>query len=139
MTDNTAERLEILVHSAASTTKKEDDQFRAQALACLGFQPAKTTPLSDIIFTGNRALLNEGDHGESQKLRGSQSQTKRRREEGSQPQEAETKRQYPRFSTTKFTSRTRKPTPRGSLEDFESSPECIIVQCPECWNGGSFF
>lgn len=132
MPDNIAERLEILVHSAASTTKKEDDRLRAQALACLGFQPAKTTPLTDIIFTRSRASPNRGGHDGVKKTRGSQtrsqtrSQTKGGREEDSRPLAGETKK-HPKFSrTTRSTSRTL----RGSLKELESSLECTIARYP---------
>lgn len=131
MPDNIAEFLEILVHSAASTTKKEDDRFRAQALACLGFQPAKTTPLTDIIFTKNRARLSERSRDGIQKLRGSQtrSQGNERREGGSQS--LGTKKQPPPQSSraTKSISRTT-PTSHGSLEISGSSLECMIAQYP---------
>lgn len=130
MSDNIAERLEILVHSAASTTKKEDDRFRAQALACLEFQPAKTTPLTDIVFTKNRAWLNKKSRDGIQKLRGSQtrSQAKERREGSSQS--LGTKKQLPQSSrATRSISRTTA-TSRGSLEISGSSLECMVAQYP---------
>lgn len=140
MSDDLAERLEILVHSAASATKKEDDRLRAQALACFGFQPAKTTPLIDIIFTRNRTRLNRRIRDGIQKSQGSQtrsqtrSQTKGRREEGSQP--LATKKQHPKFSR-RSTSRTA-PTLRSSPDDFESILECIIAQYPRCQGWRAF-
>lgn len=133
MSDNIAEHLEILVHSTASTTKKEDDRLRAQALACLGFQPAKTTPLADIIFTKNLVQLNEGGCDGIQKLRGSQtrSQTKQKRGESSQPLGVESKEQPPKFPRTI-------PTSPGSL-NLENSPECISAQYPRFRIVESFF
>lgn len=139
MPDNLEERLEILVHSAASTTKKEDDRFRAQALACFGFQSAKTTPLTDIIFTRNRTQLNRGIRDGIQKPRGSQTrlQMKGSREEGSQLLAGVTK-MHPKFSrTTRSTSRTA-PTLHGPPEDFESILECIIAQYPRCQGWRAF-
>ncbi|RPB17643.1 hypothetical protein P167DRAFT_601452 [Morchella conica CCBAS932] len=42
--------IEILVHSAAPTSKSEDDKIRAQALSILGFMPEKRTHITSLTF-----------------------------------------------------------------------------------------
>jgi hypothetical protein len=42
--------IEILVHSAAPTSKSEDDKIRAQALSILSFMPEKRTHITSLTF-----------------------------------------------------------------------------------------
>lgn len=72
MSDDLAELLEILVHSAAPTSKKEDDRIRAQALACLEFKPEKRTHISNITFARKRVRRDEGETSSPGELWGSQ-------------------------------------------------------------------
>ncbi|KAI5850342.1 hypothetical protein DFP73DRAFT_538992 [Morchella snyderi] len=44
-------RIEILVHSAAPTSKSEDDKTRAQALSILAFIPEKRTHITSLTFS----------------------------------------------------------------------------------------
>lgn len=128
MSNDLTERLEILVHSAAPTSKKEDDRLRAQALACLGFQPTKRTFLTDINFTRKRTRLSEGAYSDTQESRGSQTraQAGKSRERDSQRQEAETKKQHLKVSqASKFTSRITRSTPDGFVKELERSVKCI--------------
>lgn len=133
MSDDLAERLEILVHSAAPTSKKEDDRLRAQALACLGFQSAKRTLLTDITFTRKRLRLGEGGSSDAQKSLSSQtrSQTRKSREANSQLQETETKEQHLKVPrTTKLMPRVAKSTSSSPLEVLRRSVECIVYSMP---------
>jgi len=80
MSDDQFEESELLVHASAPTSRVDDERYRAQALACLNFRPAKRRILGSVLVEGEgkrgsdgtedgssqgkRARLTEDDRGE---------------------------------------------------------------------------
>lgn len=52
MSDDQVENSELLVHASAPTSRADDERYRAQALACLNFQPAKRRILGSVLVGG---------------------------------------------------------------------------------------
>lgn len=61
-------RVEILVHSAAPTSKSEDDRIRAQALSILGFMPGERTHIASLAFAKKRERVSSAPKLEEETL-----------------------------------------------------------------------
>jgi len=90
MSDDQEENSELLIHASAPTSRVDDERYRAQALACLNFRPAKKRILGSVSVGGEgKRGSDRGEDGSSRGKRARLMEDDRGEEEGDPAQSLE--------------------------------------------------